>query len=757
MAISPFKTFSSGEILTASDLNSSFTQITDNGEDLGWPATKAKDLDGQKLVLDSDGDTSITADTDDQIDFEAGGSDLLSLDATSLALASGTVLDAEVAATGSTTARTLAARHADVRNVADFGATADGDGAGGGTDNQSAFQGAVDALSANGGVIAILVPGTYRVDTAVTLKSNVTVSIGAGVVFDLKSAASATKLFDSVGTFGTAEALTANAAKGATSLTVGDESGFAADDWVQVYSNAVFDTGQSNAKLGEIIQVSGTAANTINLKSPLVGGAYNTADTANVRKMTFVKNVTIRGGKVIGSTTPTTIHTAVRFYNCKDCRVDGLIGQNNNGNTVQLVNSIGCRIDNVTSEDALSTTTGYGVNITASSQDCMVTNGVFRRCRHAVTNTNATGEFGVVRRISYKGCRSWDTINNGDAFDTHSNGEDIVFEDCVSYDSSSLGFNIECASGKTIGCAAVRSSGSGFRFLIGVTVENSRFIADSCTVDVAGTHGFRINPGSNANSSTTDYVRVSNCSATGVDNVGFTAAGDANVNLHGFGITNCYSESDSAIATIYVQDYVTEFEVVGNHAAATAVGNSCIQCRGEYGTISGNVCEYKVDAADGTSSSACIRITDASNVTITGNTARQPASSGGWGIRTTGTTSNIFVTGNDFTDCDNPGDHTVALTIASGAITLPHGASPLYVAIDTEASGATDDLDTINGGAQKQIVIFKQANSGRDPTFKGATDNIRNGNGGDRTLTQLHKTITYQLQGSVWVELANTI
>ena len=75
MAISVFKTFSAGEVLTASDLNSSLTQITDNGEDLGWPATKAKDLDGFELILDADADTSITADTDDQIDFKLAGTD----------------------------------------------------------------------------------------------------------------------------------------------------------------------------------------------------------------------------------------------------------------------------------------------------------------------------------------------------------------------------------------------------------------------------------------------------------------------------------------------------------------------------------------------------------------------------------------------------------------------------------------------------------------------------------------------------------
>lgn len=73
MAVSVFKTFSAGEVLTASDLNSSLTQITDNGEDLAWPATKAKDFNGQALTLDADGDTALVADSDDVLDLDMQG------------------------------------------------------------------------------------------------------------------------------------------------------------------------------------------------------------------------------------------------------------------------------------------------------------------------------------------------------------------------------------------------------------------------------------------------------------------------------------------------------------------------------------------------------------------------------------------------------------------------------------------------------------------------------------------------------------
>ena len=40
----------------------------------------AIDLDGKEMILDADQDTSITADTDDQIDFKTGGTDRVIID-----------------------------------------------------------------------------------------------------------------------------------------------------------------------------------------------------------------------------------------------------------------------------------------------------------------------------------------------------------------------------------------------------------------------------------------------------------------------------------------------------------------------------------------------------------------------------------------------------------------------------------------------------------------------------------------------------
>ena len=64
--------------LAFTDGDTAFT-IADGG---GVTVSTSLDMNGTELILDADADTSITADTDDQIDFKAGGTDIMSLTAT---------------------------------------------------------------------------------------------------------------------------------------------------------------------------------------------------------------------------------------------------------------------------------------------------------------------------------------------------------------------------------------------------------------------------------------------------------------------------------------------------------------------------------------------------------------------------------------------------------------------------------------------------------------------------------------------------
>jgi hypothetical protein len=82
MALARAHTWSSGEVLLASELNAEFDNIINNARDLISPLTASLDLNGVELILDADADTSMTADTDDQVDFKIGGSDIFAMIAT---------------------------------------------------------------------------------------------------------------------------------------------------------------------------------------------------------------------------------------------------------------------------------------------------------------------------------------------------------------------------------------------------------------------------------------------------------------------------------------------------------------------------------------------------------------------------------------------------------------------------------------------------------------------------------------------------
>jgi len=86
MALSRIKTWSAAEVLTASELNAEFNNILTNSLTLISPLTGNLDLDGNEFILDGDADTSISADTDDRVDFKLGGTDIFRLNTVATAV-----------------------------------------------------------------------------------------------------------------------------------------------------------------------------------------------------------------------------------------------------------------------------------------------------------------------------------------------------------------------------------------------------------------------------------------------------------------------------------------------------------------------------------------------------------------------------------------------------------------------------------------------------------------------------------------------
>lgn len=93
------------------------------------------------------------------------------------------------------------------------------------------------------------------------------------------------------------------------------------------------------------------------------------------------------------------------------------------------------------------------------------------------------------------------------------------------------------------------------------------------------------------------------------------------------------------------------------------------------------------------------------------------------------------------------------LTIATGAVT----ATRSYHTIDTESDGlTTDDLDTISGGADGDILVIRAANAARDVVVKDGTGNIQCA--GDFTMNNTQDTMTliYDATLTAWIELSRS-
>lgn len=99
MALPRVKNWVAGEVLTYQDLNNEFNNIINNGSLLVQPWVGDFDLDGNDLIFDQDGDTSIDASTDDTLDVTINGADDFRITADTFTALSGSdivVVDGDV-------------------------------------------------------------------------------------------------------------------------------------------------------------------------------------------------------------------------------------------------------------------------------------------------------------------------------------------------------------------------------------------------------------------------------------------------------------------------------------------------------------------------------------------------------------------------------------------------------------------------------------------------------------------------------------
>ena len=105
----------------------------------------------------------------------------------------------------------------------------------------------------------------------------------------------------------------------------------------------------------------------------------------------------------------------------------------------------------------------------------------------------------------------------------------------------------------------------------------------------------------------------------------------------------------------------------------------------------------------------------------------------------------LVVGGKVFLDTSIP-----EVTISSGAITVT---SSLHK-VDTESNDATDDLETINGGAVGQLLLIRAANDARTVVAKDNTGNLRLA--GDFSLDGAKDSLFLWFDGNQWAEISRS-
>lgn len=119
-----------------------------------------------------------------------------------------------------------------VFDVKAYGAVGNGNGAGGGTNDRGAIQGALNAANSAGGGIVFLPKGVYQVDTALQIYSNTTLTGPGTIEFNLTAGESYG--ITALGTLGSLLLLDADTVAGATTIPLAATTGLSINDIVRI-------------------------------------------------------------------------------------------------------------------------------------------------------------------------------------------------------------------------------------------------------------------------------------------------------------------------------------------------------------------------------------------------------------------------------------------------------------------------------------------------------------------------------------------
>lgn len=580
-----------------------------------------------------------------------------------------------------------------------YSATAYGAVGNGVTDDTGAINAAIAAAAAAGGGRVHLPSADYAANQ-IAMKSRVwlTAENGARILKAAGSVGDTNNAINMIGTVtATSSALTANATAGAGTVAVTNGALFSAGDWCLLRDNTWANTGVAGRNQ-EIVYVASVATNTVSLRSSTIG-AYATADTAELVKITPIVDAVVSGVEIV---VPTGTNTGGGIYadvtagcSVRNCKVTG---PNDNAG-VGFYRSTdfavdGCRI--VDGQAITSAGYAYAVEIGESSHCGRVTGCYQENVRESV----ATGR---VRMVTF--------FNN------------------VSRDSEDSHINTHGSWCDGVAIIGNQCNGGRYGYLAGYTTHlkaDENVLIEGNIVRNTNSTGISVNSPSGKESS--------NISVVGNQVIGF------GVTTTSYGIlignTNRALVSGNSI------------DGMGNSAASYGI----LSTLAVDSTIQGNLV-YDISNGYG------IAVTDGTNVNVLNNSTHDISSHN---FRTTGTNTGCSFRGNTADDTNVSlsacvvignswqGPNTSVLTAADGDATpTVLGATHLLIPSNTGATAITQLDDAVSG---QQVTIV--ATNATNPSTLADSGNF---NLSAAWAPGVGDTITlFTTNGTAWVEVSRS-
>jgi hypothetical protein len=369
----------------------------------------------------------------------------------------------------------------------------------------------------------VLQPGTYtvsgRIHSAAATSDPVRFRAAIPGTVTIQRTADV-PIIEVTGSRSAAVALTANAAIGATSVTVASlPLSLAVDDFIVLRSDALL-TPTGLAKTSEVLRVktiAGSGPYTITFYGP-TEEQYLTASNATIQRLSLVQQPQVSGiaFRQTAMARDTATNGLVMFNLCRRVRVDGVVCKDADAPGITFNSCIDSDVQDFAAEnltdDIPNNRIGYGINVAGECQDIRIARPTGRRIRHTVT-TNSDAATGAPRHVRVtRGVASQCTSMG---FDTHKEGKHVTFEDCTVHQSfggfqsrspfttwrnctaiscTDYGFNVYTSDGvdcRLLNCAVIGSAAMAQQPLI---VEAARFTADGLLIDgpMAGGTGYPI-------------------------------------------------------------------------------------------------------------------------------------------------------------------------------------------------------------------------------------------------------------------------